>query len=159
MIYQGKYENLAKYLEGLEVERINMTFKEIEAILGEALPEAAKNRAWWANSASNNHALNGWLNVGWETSNVKMKERMLFFTKVPIDKLEAPIMSISNRSPSPRRRYPRSNIANAELDLIVQRAGGVDHIREYMVVIERYLFGEITEMELGQELRRLYHRR
>ena len=159
MIYQGKYENLAKYLEGLEVERINMTFKEIEAILGEALPDAAKNRAWWANSASNNHALNGWLNVGWETSKVNMKERMLFFTKVPINKLEAPMMSMSNLSPSPRRRYPRSNIANAELDQIVQRAGGVDRIREYMVVIERYLFGEITEMELGQELRRLYHKR
>ncbi|HDD61450.1 MAG TPA: hypothetical protein ENF22_02835 [Chloroflexi bacterium] len=159
MIYQGKYENLAKYLEGLDQERVNMTFEEIEDILGEPLPEAAKNRAWWANSASNNHALNGWLNVGWETSKVNMKEKMLFFTKVPIDKLEAPQLSMSPRLSSPRRRYPRSSIANAELDLIVQRAGGVDRIREYMVIIERYLFGEITEMELGQELRRLYHRR
>jgi len=149
MIYQGKYENLAKYLEGLDQERVNMTFEEIEDILGEPLPEAA----------SNNHALNGWLNVGWETSKVNMKEKMLFFTKVPIDKLEAPQLSMSPRLSSPRRRYPRSSIANAELDLIVQRAGGVDRIREYMVIIERYLFGEITEMELGQELRRLYHRR
>jgi len=79
-----------------------------------------------------------------------MKEKMLFFTKVPIDKLEAPQLSMSPRLSSPRRRYPRSSIANAELDLIVQRAGGVDR---------SYLFGEITEMELGQELRRLYHRR
>jgi len=39
MIYQGKYENLAKYLEGLDQERVNMTFEEIEDILGEPLPE------------------------------------------------------------------------------------------------------------------------
>ena len=159
MIQKSKYEKLARYLEKRDEEKLNLTFKEIETILGEPLPEAAKNRAWWANSATNNHALNGWMDVGWETANVKMKERVLDFIKVPVDRLEAPQLSMSNRAASPRRRYNRSNTATAELDLIVQRAGGVDVIRQYMAVIERYLFGEITEMELGQELRRLYHRR
>ena len=159
MISQSKYDKLAQYLKGLDVERVNMTFDEIESILGGPLPQAAKNRAWWANSATNNHALNGWLDVGWETANVKMKERVLDFIKVPVDRLEAPQLSLSNRSAPPRRRYNRSNTNSAELDRIVQRAGGVDMMRQYMVVLERYLFGEITEMELGQELRRLYHRR
>ncbi len=43
--------------------------------------------------------------------------------------------------------------------MILQRAGSVDILKKYMIVVERYLFGEITEMELGQELRRLFHQR
>ena len=160
MIYQSKYEKLAEYLKKLEDEKINLTFKEIETILEEPLPEAAKNRAWWANSATNNHALNGWMDAGWQTANVDMKGRILDFIKVPVDRLEAPQLVMSDRSaPPPRLRSNRASTNRAELDRIVQRAGGVDRIRQYMVVIERYLFGELTEMELGQELRRLYHRR
>ncbi len=77
MIYQGKYENLADYLRELNEEKINLTFSEIETILGEPLPDAAQNRAWWANSASNNHALNAWMDVGWQTANVDMDKKVL----------------------------------------------------------------------------------
>ena len=161
MIYSSKYEKLAEYLKGLDEEKINLTFSEIESILGEPLPDAAKNRAWWANSATNNHALNGWMDIGWQTANVDMDGQILDFIKVPVHRLEAPRFSNLDRAaPAPRRsRTNRSNLPQAELDRIVQRAGGVDRVREYMIVIERYLFGELTEMELGQELRRLYHRR
>ena len=161
MIYQGKYENLADYLRELDEEKINLTFKEIETILGEPLPDAAKNRAWWANSASNNHALNAWMDVGWQTANVDMEKKVLDFIKMhQINAAESePLRMDPAMSPPRRTRTNRPYTNRAELDMIVQRAGGVDRMRQYMVVIERYLFGEITEMELGQELRRLYHRR
>jgi len=159
MILQSKYEKLAQYLNGLDADKVTMTFDEIEGVLGESLPGAAMKRPWWANSATNNHALNGWLDVGWETANVKMDDGILDFIKVS---------QISSGSFQPRenvRTYPRrsrssrSNSRSVDLDRIVQRAGSVDNLQKYMVVIERYLFGEITEMELGQELRRLFHRR
>lgn len=159
MILQSKYEKLARYLEQIDADKINMTFDEIEAILGELLPGAAGKRAWWANSATNNHALNGWLDVGWETANVNMKERILDFVKMS-QLSSAPMQSRDNVRTYPRRsRSPRSNTGNTELNMIVQRAGGVDILQKYMVIVERYLFGEITEMELGQELRRLFHQR
>ena len=158
MILQSKYEKLAQHLNGLDVEMVNLTFDEIEKILGEPLPGAAMKRAWWANSASNNHALNGWLDAGWQTANVNMDDHILDFIKVDQSVMEPAFLR--NRQSSPRQsRYPRTNTRSSELDRIVGRAGGVDQMRQYMVVIERYLFGEITEMELGQELRRLYHRR
>ena len=160
MIQKSKYEKLARYLEKRDEEKLNLTFKEIETILGEPLPEAAKRRAWWANSATNNHALNGWMDVGWQTANVDMKKQILDFIKVPLNRLEAPrISNLDYSAPAPRRRTNRPSTNRAELDRIVQRAGGVERIQQYMTVIERYLFGELTEMELGQELRRLYHRR
>ena len=160
MIQKSKYEKLARYLEKRDEEKLNLTFKEIETILGEPLPEAAKRRAWWANSATNNHALNGWMDVGWQTANVDMKGQTLDFIKQPVTHLEGPPVLMAERSaPAPRRRSNRPSTNRAELDRIVQRAGGLDRVQQYMTVIERYLFGELTEMELGQELRRLYHRR
>ena len=159
MILSSKYEKLANYLGELDEEKINLTFSEIETILGEPLPKAARNRAWWANSATNNHALNGWLDAGWQTANVDMKMQILDFIKIASDNLSAPQPLRMDYAAAPRRRNTRTHSNRAEQDFIVQRAGGVDRMRQYMVVIERYLFGEITEMELGRELRRLYHRR
>jgi len=159
MILQSKYEKLAEYLKELDVDKVNLTFDEIEGILGEPLPGAAKKRAWWANSNTNNHALNGWLDVGWETANVKMEDGILDFIKMNTP-LQDNMMGAPSLGHSPRRsRYSRSNTNRAELDMIVQRAGGVDMMKKYMDILERYLFGEITEMELGQELRRLFHQR
>ena len=160
MILSSKYEKLAEYLKELDVDKINLSFDEIEKILGEPLPGSAEERAWWANSATNNHALNGWLDIGWQTANVNMDDRILDFMKVPANRLSASPQSLSDHSAAPnRRRSSRASTNRAELDRIVQRAGGVDMINKYMVIIERYLFGEITEMELGQELRRLFHQR
>ena len=158
MILSSKYEKLAEYLKELDVDKVNLTFDEIENILGEPLPGSAAERAWWANSATNNHALNGWMDAGWETANVNMEDRILDFIKVDLSLLE-PQFQRSQGPPPRRSRYPRANTSSSELDRIVQRAGGVDMINKYMVIIERYLFGEITEMELGQELRRLFHQR
>ena len=158
MILQSKYEKLADYLKELDVDKVNLTFDEIEKILGEPLPGAAMKRAWWANSATNNHALNGWLDIGWQSANVNMDDRILDFIKVDPAIMDSQFQR-NLRTPPRRSRYPRSNTSNAELDRIVQRAGGVDMMKKYMDILERYLFGEITEMELGQKLRRLFHRR
>jgi len=158
ILQQSKYEKLAEYLKELDVEKINLTFDEIEDILGEPLPGAAMKRAWWANSATNNHALNGWMDVGWETANVDMKARVLDFIKIDVS-LAEPMFQRSLSAPPRRSRYPRTSSRSTDLDKIVQRAGGVDVLNKYMLVVERYLFGEITEMELGQELRRLFHQR
>lgn len=44
------YEPLRSYLMGLEAQKKTLSFKQIEAILGQPLPRSAYNyQAWWAN--------------------------------------------------------------------------------------------------------------
>jgi hypothetical protein len=159
MIAQSKYEKLAEYLARLDEDKVNLTFADIEDILGEPLPDAANKRAWWANSTTNNHAVNGWMNSGWETANVNMKARSLDFIKQDLNMVQSPMLRQDQQTYFQRSRSNRSNLSSSRLNQLVQRIGGVDILEQYMTVVERYLFGEISEMELGQELRRLFHRR
>jgi outer membrane receptor for Fe3+-dicitrate len=159
MILVSKYEELAKYLEKQDSDLIRMTFQEVEEIIGPLPPTAYDHRAWWANSASQNHAMNGWMSVGWETSQVEMDKQELVFIrakKVLQDSLLPGYMpkTRSRKLPSPQR-----DRLNSEFELILNQVGGVVNLSYIIDAIERYMSGELQEMELGQELRRLWARR
>ena len=75
----GYYEPLTRFLEGRSADEIVLTFRELESIIGRALPPSArKHQAWWANTTSHSHA-EAWLRLNWKTSKVDLSaERVAF---------------------------------------------------------------------------------
>lgn len=77
----GKYDPLTTFLKGNQGREIRMTFREIERIVGQALPSKAKLiRAWWSNNPSNNVMTKAWLAAGYKTAQVDIAGETLVFT-------------------------------------------------------------------------------
>lgn len=75
----GKYESLGRYLGALQSNRWSATFRDVEAVLGFALPASArKYAAWWSNDESHSHA-SVWMNAGWRTSDVDVRQGNVVF--------------------------------------------------------------------------------
>lgn len=77
----GKYHTLQEHLFSLEGTAWEVTFNEIEAIIGAALPDSArKHQAWWANQGSGHSQY--WQRAGWQTAKVDVEnERLTFIRK------------------------------------------------------------------------------
>jgi hypothetical protein len=60
------YAPLKSHLSALNVERVSMTFMEVERVLGRPLPPSARGksiRQWWANTDTHSQA-KAWLEAG-----------------------------------------------------------------------------------------------
>ena len=78
-----KYRALSAYLEKSNLDRVRLSFSEIEEVIGTTLsPSARKNRANWANSTSQSLACS-WLKVGYKTVEVNLTEEYAVFEKDP----------------------------------------------------------------------------
>lgn len=77
----SKYDHLGKYLSQQNRHFIPMTFREIESIVGKALPASKKHRAWWSNNPANNVMTRQWLEAGYETESVDIASEKLIFRK------------------------------------------------------------------------------
>ena len=81
---RGKYAPLFRHLCALDADRWYATFADIEALLGFALPDSARNhRPWWANQTNggHGHAL-AWQAAGWRTSAVNLLAESLVFERL-----------------------------------------------------------------------------
>ncbi|MBC6438045.1 MAG: hypothetical protein GDA52_07885 [Rhodobacteraceae bacterium] len=80
----SKYTPLADYLRNQTTQRLTLTFRQIEGILGCPLPPSAyKHRPWWANEAEGNHVQTaGWLAAGWQTADVDMRGQNVTFVRL-----------------------------------------------------------------------------
>lgn len=79
----GKYDPLMHRLAESGASEVPMTFGEIEAVIGAALPPVArKHRAWWSNNPSNSVITRAWLEAGYRTARVDMADERLVFQKV-----------------------------------------------------------------------------
>lgn len=76
----SKYAPLSVYLRECSQESVSMTFRELEQVLGFALPKSAYTyRAWWANGGhSYAHA---WLNAGYEVERIDIPATTVTFSK------------------------------------------------------------------------------
>ena len=63
----GSYLPLGEYLGGLDSSTEQLTFAQIEQILGRPLPPSSRrHRAWWANESEGTHShARSWLGKGW----------------------------------------------------------------------------------------------
>lgn len=64
----AKYRPLAEYLVKSESTRVELSYAEIETILGFRLPDTARNfkQSFWANTKTHSYA-SSWLEIGYKT--------------------------------------------------------------------------------------------
>jgi hypothetical protein len=80
----SKYEGLGGYLKfrGSFTDTVRLSFARIDGIIRDNLPmEAYKSERWWENSPNSIHA-KGWLEAGWETREVNLKDGYVVFKRV-----------------------------------------------------------------------------
>lgn len=68
---EGRYAALADWLQSQpgHVDPIQLSFNQIEEIIGTDLPLSARShRAWWANDAVSHSHSQLWLDAGWRTT-------------------------------------------------------------------------------------------
>jgi len=80
-----KYQPLADYLAALPqvVTEAALTFAEIEALLGTALPAAAALRQWWVRRDRRAAHTQVWRLVGWQvtTASLRLGHERVTFTR------------------------------------------------------------------------------
>ena len=76
----SKYQPLADHLAAQPGDEVTLSFAEIMAILGAALPASAYVRAWWTGRSPNSVRTQGWRQVGWEVTAVTRREREWWVT-------------------------------------------------------------------------------
>jgi len=83
-VVESKYAPLARYLsqQPRALDRLMLTFEEIEKIIGADLPAAARNhRAWWANDTTAHVQSAQWLDVSWRVVSINMNEERVIFAR------------------------------------------------------------------------------
>jgi len=76
-----KYEPLYNYLRKKPGPEIEMSFRDIERIIGHLLPRSASRPQWWANerSAETRHVqCAAWVSAGYEAFVSPERERVIF---------------------------------------------------------------------------------
>jgi len=82
MVRSRKYLPLALFLaNSIFSTSVEVSFGEIEAMLGSPLPKSARTyNAWWANDSSHVQA-NSWLALDWRTSNLELSAEKVTFVR------------------------------------------------------------------------------
>ena len=82
----GKYIRLEQYLRDLPVsqQEVSLTFKQIERILNDHLPDSAyESELWWTKAKEANHVtLRAWAKAGWKVRAVSMDRKQVDLIRV-----------------------------------------------------------------------------
>ena len=77
-----KYEPLARHLAKSQGQAIELSFDEVEKILGLRLPGSARRHAaWWSNHGGSHVQAQAWLAAGFETERVDLASGRLVFRR------------------------------------------------------------------------------
>lgn len=82
---QSRYAPLALLLQSLpaEQDKVEMTFAQIEQLIGGDLPKISRmHRSWWANNSTSHVQSLQWLGAGWRVSSVNMSRERVTFTRI-----------------------------------------------------------------------------
>lgn len=76
----GKYDALRDHLQRSNEVELDLSFGDVERIIGRALPPSAlRHRGFWSNNPDNNVMTRAWLEAGYRTANVDMTWRRVTF--------------------------------------------------------------------------------
>ena len=102
---KSKYYPLFNYLQQQpDTDLLELSFAEIQAILGRPLPPSAQTmRAWWANASRTAQAIS-WQEAGWLVDSVDFETQLVIFRPARI----APFGVCRNRRPFPDFHDPFS---------------------------------------------------
>ena len=77
-----KYEPLRRYLESETGPLVELTFGQVERIIGAPLPRSARiHPAWWSNNATGHVNAKAWLEAGFKAERVDLGAQRLTFRK------------------------------------------------------------------------------
>lgn len=84
---RSKYNPLRDYLREHPNNFVRLTFRDIEKILGQALPNSAfRFHHWWANDRTGNHAqAHAWMSVDRRVSQLNLLDRTVGFVRAAHD--------------------------------------------------------------------------
>ena len=80
----GKYDRLTDFLnrQPRDESYVEMTFKQIEDVIDDQLPQSAKiHRAWWSNNEQNSAMTRAWRKAHFRSARVDMSARKLTFVR------------------------------------------------------------------------------
>jgi hypothetical protein len=90
----SRYDKLKLYLDNAKGIHVDMTFAQIEAVLGRALPPSAlRHRAWWSNNPDNNVMTQAWLAAGYQSRDVDMAAGTVTFEWVGVPQSPSPTVT------------------------------------------------------------------
>ena len=93
---RGKYAALHRHLTALTENEWHATIRDVEIVLGGALPRSARShRAWWSNTTTHSHA-KSWLAAGWRTRDVNLDHETLLFVRSGDVHPDTPARSMSS---------------------------------------------------------------
>ena len=99
----SKYAPLRHNLQARPRADTELTFREIEKILGFELPASAhEHSAWWSNERETHVQARAWMDAGWQVWHVRRSEKKVYFR--PCE---------PSRQPPP----PQTTNATVEIDL------------------------------------------
>jgi DNA-binding transcriptional regulator YiaG len=76
--YYPIYERLAEY----ETDSITVNLSDIENWIGGPLPTSAKtDSGWWSNRSKGGHQSHAWIDAGYHTEDVDLKQQTITFKK------------------------------------------------------------------------------
>lgn len=81
----SRYTSFALWLQGQagSVDRVMLSFEEIEEIIGTQLPPSAfRRREWWANDSVGHVQSIQWLSAGWRVASKNLSERLVTFARI-----------------------------------------------------------------------------
>ncbi len=80
---RGSYAPLAEHLVGVSGLSTQLSFAQVERILGRPLPDSAlHHRAWWANDAKGSHShATAWMGAGWLVDSVDLNAATVRFRR------------------------------------------------------------------------------
>ena len=89
ILWRSKYTYLREYLASKAIfsERIRLSFRRIEEIIGDRLPQSAYNNPeWWSNRPGRSHS-ESWLSVGWTVEKINLEKKEVIFRRIkPIER-------------------------------------------------------------------------
>jgi hypothetical protein len=78
----SKYNALRRQLERETGPSVEMTFDEIDHVLGGLPASARRYSAWWSNEREGTHVqARAWMDAGWRVENVNLTAEKVRFTK------------------------------------------------------------------------------
>jgi hypothetical protein len=103
----SKYSPLGDFLRAQRRAEVPMTFAQIERLIGTKLPPSHRYRSWWSNNAFNSVMTKVWLEAGFRSADVDVKQGKLVFRKlVPEGSASTPRDSKTETRAAVSKRHP-----------------------------------------------------
>jgi hypothetical protein len=78
----SKYSSLRDYLEREAGPSVEMTFDEVDDVVGGLPASARRYSAWWSNEREGKHVqARAWMDAGWCVANVNLTDERVRFTR------------------------------------------------------------------------------